>query len=63
MKQHILEHWIKLAQEIQEGLEMELNKTNSLSREWLNINDVYKCSNELIVEIEFLKHHYSDLNT
>jgi hypothetical protein len=41
MKQHILEHWIKLAQEIQEGLEMELNKTDSLSREWLNINDVY----------------------
>ena len=65
MKQHILEHWIKLAQEIQEGLEMEW-KDNQIIQADVDILDAtyhIKQVRNSLVNLNSLKQHYSDLNT
>lgn len=47
MKQHILEHWIKLAQEIQEGLDQELHP-NTPRENWDHIVNAYDSAKDLV---------------
>jgi hypothetical protein len=61
MKQHILEHWIKLAQEIQEGVK----SSQYTDDDWLlwRSRDCLTNLHGLIISLNAIKQHYSDLNT
>jgi hypothetical protein len=64
MKQHILEHWIKLAQEIQEGLHKEFMEVRHYDED--AAISLYDCTSDariLLGSLNAIKQHYSDLNT
>jgi len=67
MKQHILEHWIKLAQEIETGLLHEYQNLIYSGDEDYDavekLHDAINSAGDIKIELLFLKQHYSDLNT
>jgi HJR/Mrr/RecB family endonuclease len=63
MKQHILEHWIKLAQEIQEGLDKEVKDHFKIKNDWVVLTNTKDSCDDLISYLDDLKWHFKALNT
>lgn len=55
MKQHILEHWIKLAQEIQDGLENDSSYESVTTLQNELIDDIYDSINVALSHMTILK--------